>query len=301
MKKVQILMSTYNGEKYIETQLNSILEQNYKQIFLLIRDDGSTDHTLKILSQYERKYKNISVIRGENIGVIESFFTLMQKADEKADYYAFSDQDDKWLAHKISKAIEALEKEDDKKALLYCSSKTLVDKDLKLLHSEIDYTKEIIPSFGNALVQNICTGCTCVFNKKLCDSIKNNIPNNIIMHDWWLYLVAAAFGKVIYDKNSYILYRQHEGNVHGTIIRKKDLFYHRWQELWKDRGEIYQQIEEFNKRYQLNTDEKELLDKVLKSKKGIANKIDLIKEKRVKRQQPKEDKIYRLMVLFGKL
>ena len=301
MKKVQILMSTYNGEKYIKTQIDSILEQDYREIFLAIRDDGSTDHTVEILKQYEEKYKNISVKQEEIVGVILSFFELVQNADENSDDYAFSDQDDKWLKHKISRAVECLEKEDRDIPLLYCSNKILVDKELNPIHSEIDYTKEMFPSFGNALVQNICTGCTCVFNKKLYESIKNNIPNKIIMHDWWLYLVATAFGKVIYDKKSYILYRQHEGNVHGTIIKKRELLYHRWQELWKDRGEIYGQLEEFKRRYLLDIEEKELLEKVLKAKKGIKNKVNLMREKRVKRQFPKEDNMYRIMILLGKL
>ena len=90
-------MSTYNGEKYIKTQIDSILEQDYREIFLAIRDDGSTDHTVEILKQYEEKYKNISVKQEENVGVIKSFFELVQNADENSDYYAFSDQDDKWL------------------------------------------------------------------------------------------------------------------------------------------------------------------------------------------------------------
>ena len=277
------------------------MEQDYREIFLAIRDDGSTDHTVEILKQYEEKYKNISVKQEENVGVIKSFFELVQNADENSDYYAFSDQDDKWLKHKISRAVECLEKEDRDIPLLYCSNKILVDKELNPIHSEIDYTKEMFPSFGNALVQNICTGCTCVFNKKLYESIKNNIPNKIIMHDWWLYLVATAFGKVIYDKKSYILYRQHEGNVHGTIIKKRELLYHRWHEWWKYRGDIYWQLEEFKRRYLLDIEEKELLEKVLKAKKGIKNKVNLMREKRVKRQFPKEDNMYRIMILLGKL
>ena len=101
-------MSTYNGEKYIKTQLDSILAQDYEEIDLLIRDDGSTDSTREILSAYAKKYSSITWYSGKNIGVQKSFFDLILKANLERDYYAFADQDDKWLPGKISRAVSIL-------------------------------------------------------------------------------------------------------------------------------------------------------------------------------------------------
>ena len=105
-------MSTYNGEKYLREQIDSILNQDYPEISLLIRDDGSTDGTVDILKEYAQKYRDIDYYVGENLGVQNSFFDLMKRADKRAYYYAFADQDDVWLPGKIKRAIELLEREE---------------------------------------------------------------------------------------------------------------------------------------------------------------------------------------------
>lgn len=220
-KKVQILLSTYNGEKYLNELLDSLLSQSYKSIEILIRDDGSNDGTIKILKQYE-KLSNITVLLGENIGVKNSFFKLLEIADKSFGYYAFCDQDDVWLRDKIKSAVELLESEDKDIPLLYFSKKTIVDEQLNF----IGYT--IIPrrklSINNAIIENIASGCTMVINKQLRNKLIGKIPKYTNMHDNWMYKVAAAFGKIIFDKNSYMLYRQHENNVIGEEKR----FLKRW-------------------------------------------------------------------------
>ena len=105
--KVAVLMSAYNGEKYISEQINSILQQTYQNLVLYIRDDGSSDNTVSILEEYERQ-KKIVLIQGENLGFINSFFDVMKKC-ETADYYAWCDQDDIWIPDKIERAVEKLE------------------------------------------------------------------------------------------------------------------------------------------------------------------------------------------------
>ena len=202
-------MSTYNGKDYLREQIDSILAQNCKEkmgvdLKLFIRDDGSKDGTQKILDEYAEKYPDkISWYQGENIGVIKSFFELIEKSDVKAEYYAFSDQDDYWHKEKLSAGIEQIKSmtnDDVKEPLLYCCSQLLVDENLK----EIDNTmtrKEKRASFENAVVENIVTGCTIVMNKTLRDMAKAYPPKFTVMHDWWFYLLASCYGKIYYDKN----------------------------------------------------------------------------------------------------
>ena len=159
---IQILMSTYNGENYLREQLDSLLNQTYENIKILIRDDGSKDGTIQILKEYSEKYPNkIECIFDENIGVIKSFFELMKKSDEKCNYFAFCDQDDFWLKEKVEKAIEQIKEEIP---FLYCSNTILVDENLKIL--KINNEKKEI-DLNNILVENCATGCTVVINNKL--------------------------------------------------------------------------------------------------------------------------------------
>ncbi|HOV15546.1 MAG TPA: glycosyltransferase, partial [Spirochaetota bacterium] len=118
--KINILMSTYNGEKYLKEQLDSLLNQTYKNIKIYIRDDGSSDNTLNILKEYNKENK-INLFVGENIGFVKSFFWLIKNSDN-ADYYSFSDQDDVWFPGKLEKAINLLNKYDSQIPTLYFSN-----------------------------------------------------------------------------------------------------------------------------------------------------------------------------------
>ena len=310
---IQILMSTYNGAPYLETQLNSILAQEIPAMYLLIRDDGSTDNTTEILETYHQKYPWISYYKGNNIGVQKSFFDLISHSDAKADFIAFADQDDEWMPEKLSRAIHCLsqmEKESGKQTpLLYCGAQQLVDSNLKPIPNNVSRIVRK-PSFGNALVQNICTGCTTVGNQSLLTLIRNYSPSNIddiIMHDWWLYLTASCFGKVYYDSNAYIRYRQHGKNTFGAQTSQWGLLQYRLKELLKPRGEIYRQgkmfLETFHKDL-LNKSHKqsfEMLEKLLLSEKGFKNRISVIVDTRFFRQKKQDDIIFRGIVLIGKL
>lgn len=211
MKKVQILMSTYNGEKYLKEQINSILNQENVEVSLLIRDDGSTDKTISILENIAKENENLVYYEGKNIGAARSFMDLVYKSKE-ADYYAFADQDDVWNSNKIISAIQKIE-DDNNKPSLYISAVEVVDEQLN--------TMEIKKVTGNfcfegEMAKNFATGCTMVFNKKLCDIIKTYNPSYIIMHDSWITRVCYAIGgNVIIDENAYIKYRQHGNNVVG--------------------------------------------------------------------------------------
>lgn len=211
MNKVQILMSTYNGEKYLKEQIDSILNQEDVEISLLIRDDGSTDKTTTILENIAKENKNVTYYISENLGAARSFMDLVNQSKE-ADYYAFADQDDVWNSKKIISAIEKIENVSDNPSL-YISALEVVDEKLN--------TIEIKKVSGNLclegeMAKNFATGCTMVFNKKLCDIIKMYNPTYIIMHDSWITRVCYAVGgNIVVDENTYIKYRQHENNVVG--------------------------------------------------------------------------------------
>lgn len=296
MKMVQILMSTYNGEKYLRQQLDSILSQDYKNISILIRDDGSKDETIKILKEYVEKYSSISYYQGNNIGAIKSFFDLIKKADEKADYFAFSDQDDVWLSDKLSHAIKKLERLKEK-IVLYCGKPILVDANLNKIKVKIR-NYDITPSFGNALVENICTGCTAVFNREALELVKNHIPSFTVMHDWWFYLSVSCYGKVIYDKDGRILYRQHGENsigMRGTLFTE---FKARIKNFKKAKNEIYRQAEEFRRVYKNQHKYAKLVTMVADYKKNRKFWWLVLRSKEIKRQTKIDNLIFKVLFMI---
>lgn len=216
--KIQILMSTYNGAAYIDEQIQSILNQKQVYSHLLIRDDGSTDQTVELLEQYARLYpEQIKLHKGSNVGVVASFFTLLELAEEGYDYYAFCDQDDVWMPYKLSKAGATLLQLDSQIPLMYCSSTKMVTQDLTFLKVWPQQPRMPL-TMHNALVENVAVGCTMVFNSRTIDLVRSYFPRNlenVIMHDWWIYVIASAMGQVVFDENAQILYRQHGHNVLG--------------------------------------------------------------------------------------
>lgn len=211
MPKILVMMSTYNGEKYVEEQIDSILAQTTDGLELLVRDDGSTDRTAEILEGYAKAGK-LTWYQGKNAGPGGSFFDLMQRAGD-AEYYAFSDQDDYWQPEKLAAAVERMEAEDFDGPLLYFGRKNIVDQDLKPL-SRPDFPIRSL-SFGTAMLNSYASGCTMVYNKALKELLDAYQPAKANMHDAWVYRVASALGRVIYDENAYIEYRQHGNNVVG--------------------------------------------------------------------------------------
>lgn len=299
MEKVQILMSTYNGEKYLKQQLDSILNQTYPDICVLIRDDGSTDGTVAILQQYADKHENITFYTGKNIGVIQSFFDLLRASDDAVEFYGFADQDDVWMPQKVERAVGMLQLKDADMPLLYCSDTYVTDEQLRILKKD---DKKPRPSWGNALVQNICTGCTAVTNKKLRDIVKVTRPQQIVMHDWWLYLTAELYGETVYDNEAYIKYRQHGNNAYGAKTKKLEIWKYRIGQMREKRGYIYPQLQEVKKWYVGYDESKEIfLELVLDAKSGVVNRIRLIRNRAIYRNNKRDDLVYRGIVLVGKL
>lgn len=307
MKEVQVLLSSYNGEKYIRKQLDSILAQENVAVKLFVRDDGSTDKTVEILKAYEEANDNIRVLYGENLGVIHSFFALIEEAEE-AEFTAFADQDDVWLPEKLFRAVSALEEQKSELPLVYCSAKQLVDEQLQPLRSGICYGT-VTPDFGNALVENMCTGCTCVINREMLQLLKGRTPDFTVMHDFWIYLVGSCFGRVLYDKESYILYRQHSGNELGAASSLLENYRRRIKNFKKHRGQLTRQAKELLRLYEkeLSRDDKKLTAnralaaELVQAKKDKKIRRKLVKEGKVFRQRKSDDGIMKVLILLGLL
>lgn len=225
---VLVMMSSYNGSRYIEQQIDSILAQEGDfALFLHVRDDGSSDGTQEILERYAAEHANVSWEQGENLGSTLSFMNLLYHAGDY-DYYAFSDQDDVWLSDKIQSALEALQAETG--PALYSCMKTIVDEKLNPLPLKDTQPK---PGFLNAFfLNNSVSGCTMVLNRpfyKILSKIKFDWGK--VYHDSWAYKVAEIFGKNIFDRTPHMLYRQHGNNVLGAGVRGWKLFLSKLKKL----------------------------------------------------------------------
>lgn len=217
MQKILVLMSTYNGESYLQDQIESILTQDlpsHIQLDIFIRDDGSKDRTLQILQEYSIKHSNITYEKGVNIGVVASFFALIQHAFAY-DYYALADQDDVWLPDKIKQGISMLQTLEDNKPALYASCSLLVDNDMHGKQTTQINRRGL--TFQNVIIQNLMPGHAQIFNQKLADFVNSYTfdPSRIVVHDFWLALIAITFGNVIFDNNYHTYYRQHTSNSIG--------------------------------------------------------------------------------------
>lgn len=302
---VQVLLSSYNGARYINEQLDSILGQEALQVKILIRDDGSSDETRNTLSNYAKTYDNIEVVYGENLGVIRSFFTLIDLADGDAPYIAFSDQDDVWLPDKLVRAVNMIQQEEKKDLqvkAVYCSRVQLVDENLQPMKSAIRYS-HVRTEFGNALVENMCTGCTCVVNQNLIQLIKGKQPQFTVMHDFWIYLVGTCFGKVIYDESSRILYRQHGNNELGAASSLFENYKKRVRYFKVHRFQLSRQAEEILNVYgkEMRQEEIELVKDIVDSRSSRKVRRKLIREGKVFRQRKSDDLIFKVLLILGKI
>ena len=213
-----ILMCTYNGENFLEEQLDSIQHQDYKNWTLYVNDDGSKDATLDILKRYQKKWgnKKLHIRRGPQKGFSQNFLQIITDKKIKADLYFLSDQDDVWMPHKLSHTIKKLSKLDLLKPALYCARTTYVSSDAQKIIGESELFLKP-PSFRNAIVQSLAGGNTMAFNNALKNFVSQNIEIEVISHDWWLYLVNELIGgKTLYDAESTILYRQHSNSLIGA-------------------------------------------------------------------------------------
>ncbi|MBO5355494.1 MAG: glycosyltransferase family 2 protein [Clostridia bacterium] len=213
--KINVLLSTYNGEKYLREQLESLLSQNVDGLHIVVRDDGSTDATHAILDEYQNAGK-LTWYTGENKGCAKSFWELVVTSPD-ADYYAFCDQDDHWHPDKLQIAVETLQNAGDATvARLYFSDVHVVDAQLG--HISDGMVEKLPVDYAHSLIKNIAPGCTYVFNHAARALLVQYDPEKygIDIHDWMAYKIIACFGEVVFDETPHLDYRQHGNNVLGA-------------------------------------------------------------------------------------
>ena len=213
MSRIAVLLSAYNGERYIEQQIESIQGQaGIDSLTIIVRNDGSQDGTLNILQQMQGTYRNLEVIEGRNIGLAASFLELLAYAYERGyDYYSFSDQDDYWLPEKLSVAVNALEGRES--PCMYAACSKIVDAELAE-SGEVTQTDVRGITFCNSAIQNFCPGHNQVLNRAMAKMVvsKTKYSSAIYSQDLWITNVAAVTGTIIFDNTPHTLYRQHADN-----------------------------------------------------------------------------------------
>lgn len=218
---IAILLASYNGDRYIGKQIESILAQSFSNWKIYIHDDGSKDKTMDVINSYTSKYPDkIKYVEGPSTGGAKSnFFFLLNKVE--ADFYLFCDQDDYWLEDKIEKTYSTLKKIDEpNKPVLVFTDLKIVDSNLNIIADKMSVYQKLVCdklTLNKILVQNYVTGCTMMINRNLREMmIKCQDYSKVIMHDWWAAIIAAKYGNILFLDESTILYRQHGDNSVGA-------------------------------------------------------------------------------------
>jgi glycosyltransferase involved in cell wall biosynthesis len=272
MSGISVIMATYNGERYLREQLNSLLAQTATGFTLYVNDDCSVDDTIILLKQYSQQYPGKIVVSSNkaNSGSAKyNFLSVIERV--KDDYVFLADQDDYWRPDKIEKSLAKME---DMEAKCGKNTPILVHTDLTVVDSELNviapsYREQVLHpdwnTFGLAqsLMMNIATGSTICYNRALAELVK--IPKFVVMHDWWLLQTALLFGKVghVFDKT--VLYRQHGGNELGSsnvkTLKYKILRFIHHDKVRQRFLDSYEQTAELIRQYggELNSEQLELL------------------------------------------
>lgn len=277
--KVAVIMSTYDGEKYIKEQIDSILNQTGVEVELFIRDDGSKDNTVNIIEEYKQKYSNVHVDTGINLGFRRSFIHELLSV-RGYEYYSFSDQDDYWEKEKLYQACLRLQKVKTGMPAVYYSNLNVADENLNVYRTtKLQNRKKSLESL---VMRRSIAGCTMVFNERLWNKIADvDVTDDMLKrgHDSFiLSLCYALGGTVICDSNSYIRYRQHisntSGSSHGAVQRIKK----EWGILVKKRGTepaIARSLLE-NWEKEILTEEKKKLQLIAQSESSIPARMKIV-------------------------
>lgn len=216
---VEVLLASYNGEKFLQEQLDSLINQTFSDFKITIRDDGSTDNTLKIIETYSQKYPSkISLLKDDkkNVGATQNFGILLESST--ADYIFFCDQDDIWLPNKMEISLQKMkiiEQENKATPCLIFSDMKAIDEAGKIISNSVWQQLHLHPKYftlNRLLVQNIPHGCTMLINKAM-RNLAVPIPKAAMLHDHWIALLAATCGKYDFIKTPTLLLRNHAENV----------------------------------------------------------------------------------------
>lgn len=311
---VLILLSTYNGERYLADQLNSIIAQSFSSWTLLIRDDGSNDKTLALIEKYAALDTRIKLCQ-DNLGNLNSrasFSVLMRHAvSHQPDYVFFADQDDVWLPGKLEISIATLrllEQQHGKQTpALVHSDLRVVDQQLNIIHhSYLNYeglTRNTLNPASTLLINNYVTGCTMGINRALLE-VATPVPAAAFMHDWWCALCAATTGHIGFVDEATMLYRQHGNNSIGSsglfgkikdLVTLKRGFSHRLQNL----RACFKQADELSTRMNVLDDQYKLVQqfRVLPNY-SLRKRYAAIRELQLTPASPLRHTLFLLMMAF---
>lgn len=299
-KKVAVILSTYNGERFVREQLDSILNQTYKNFEIVVRDDGSSDNTVNIIKEYQKNNKNITLYERENVGFVKSFFELLKLAD--ADYYSYADQDDIWIENKIELAVQELNKLDNSKPNMVFGNSDYYDENMKFI-GKGDRNKKY--SFLRALFACCGQGMTMTVNKKTRDMIIENNPKSCFFHDWWTYLLCVGLGNVAYNNVTTVKYRRRKENATSEGQGYIRLLMWRIKNLLLNDGmqDIKQQMMNFKEYYyyQLSKENRRILDIFSNEERSFENSLrKAFYPKRI-RNRLIDDFMIRIIFLIGVL
>ncbi len=271
MSAIAVVMATYNGEKYIAEQIDSVLASGFQDFEIFIYDDGSKDSTLSILKEYEQRFpEKLHIVQNEvNLGVTMNFLNALSRTT--ADYVMFSDQDDVWMKNKLGltlKRMRHMEAQLGKNTpVAVFTDAEVVDRDLNTINSSFFASGHLNPGrtdLAHMLMENKLIGCTVMVNAALRKVLQGStLPKQARYHDWWIGLIAASFGKIGFVKESTLYYRQHGDNVVGDtgflayLMNRITKLYLQKEAL----QELYRQAEEFLALYgnQLSSENKEII------------------------------------------
>lgn len=302
-KQIAVLMSAYNGEKYIEKQIESILNQDgIDSLAIIVRNDGSKDGTMNVLRKLQGESECITIIDGKNIGLVASFLELLRFAVHIGfDYYSFSDQDDYWLPEKLHTAIEVLEGHEEPS--MYASCSRIVDDNLEP-GGTITQTKVREITFFNSAIQNFCPGHNQVLNHALAELVvkKTNYCPMIYSQDMWITTAASVTGRILFDNTPHTLYRQHANNQLSFGKNRIGWVKDHLKRLKKGEGrKIAIQLRYFCDCFNdfLTDEQKDEIKNFFDSQKSFSKRLGYIRRTKLYRQKDYETSVFKIIYLMG--
>lgn len=241
---VEVLLATLNAEKHIEEFLLSLSKQEGVKIHLRVSDDGSSDHTLRIVDTYRQRFESCEILEGPRSGPASNFFHLINHATK--DFVAIADQDDIWLPNHLHDSIIRLKNTEEMPSLTFSSVIEFEDSSNELRLWPTRFPDKDIRSI---LTENLARGCTFVLNSKAINLINLYKPKSAIMHDWWILLLIASTGNVTWSHSPEIRYRIHENNLIGRTPRIKERIFRFFKTYIDGRWMVIDQISELLRHY----------------------------------------------------
>ena len=302
MKKVAVMLSSYNGEKYIGKQIESILSQSYPNVELYIRDDGSTDNTVNVIQDFVNRFDNVFLIESDkNLGYPGCFYALTDDESIQADYYAFADQDDYWLKDKISRAVSILEEQDNRKPYAYYARYMVCNEGLKA--QKKSPAKKSGISFAESLFEVCGLEFTQVVNQKAMELIRTYKPKKASARGTWMSPLLTGLGTVIFDDYCCAYYRRHECAVTNSDTGLFGVWIWMIKEFFFGGFDAYRVLlEDFNEVVgpHLSKKNKKLIQ-LFSAKKTIGNQIKKVFYFGKLRSRWIDEIALRIMFLFGRL